>query len=262
MQSNDENKYKIISAGSTLLLIGLLMIVCLSFGYMPPDPPIPESGVEVSLGYSASAFGNSNQINNGGEVSRPATSATSAQNDLTTQSTEESLSLPDKAGQDSKNLKPDPQKTKTTEDNTKQVAINSNAIYKGSKKGEQGGNRGNKEGEGSMGEETGNPNATGYAGNGGTGGGNGPGWSLIGRHAEKLPEPEYKSPDEGKIVITVQVDRNGHVVSAENSRGSTIKDQALVNQAIKAALKSKFSASETAKEKQKGTITYVFRKTN
>ena len=61
-------------------------------------------------------------------------------------------------------------------------------------------------------------------------------------------------------MVKIWVDRQGNVtqVSAPE-KGSTLTEQAIVNQAKTAAMKAKFSPKEDAPEVQTGTITYVFR---
>ena len=52
-----EKKNKFISGFTTALVLGLIVVICLAFGYDPPDPPIPEEGVEVNLGNSDNGLG-------------------------------------------------------------------------------------------------------------------------------------------------------------------------------------------------------------
>ena len=52
-----ETARKIVSGILTAIIILIALLLCMAFGYMPPDPPIPESGVEVSLGNSDMGFG-------------------------------------------------------------------------------------------------------------------------------------------------------------------------------------------------------------
>ncbi|MBQ0016901.1 MAG: TonB family protein [Bacteroidales bacterium] len=264
---SEQRKYKLISAAATTAIMAVIVVICLLFGYMPPDPPIPESGVEVNLGYSDMGLGDNDQIADGGSVAKSASSSAAVSEQVATQSTQESVSMPtaDKANP---TAKPDPTPTAQTkvQEAPKQPELNRNALFSGSRNknaSQNGGSEGNTSGAGNMGKANGNPNASGYVGSGGGGAaGKGTSFSLVGRTARALPEPTYSSNQQGKIVITVYVDRQGNVIMAENSRGSTITDQSLVNQAIAAARNAKFSASETAAEKQKGTITYVFSRSN
>lgn len=88
----------------------------------------------------------------------------------------------------------------------------------------------------------------------------GAGFSLAGRTAQALPSPVSSNDKEGKVVVKIWVDREGNVtqVSAPE-KGSTLTDQAYVNQSKTAAMQTKFSANANAPEPQTGTITYVFR---
>ncbi len=73
-----------------------------------------------------------------------------------------------------------------------------------------------------------------------------------------LPKPAYPGTSSGKIVIRVTVDAAGTVTSAAYEPvGSTSSDGALVEAAIAAARKARFTESSAAV--QGGTITYIFR---
>ncbi|MDO6491733.1 MAG: hypothetical protein ABJD66_11995 [Cellulophaga sp.] len=82
-------------------------------------------------------------------------------------------------------------------------------------------------------------------------------FSLVKRNAYDLPPPTYTCIEGGKVVINIEVDSFGNVTDAEfNKKSSGTSNGCLVDNAIEYALKSKFSNS--SKEKQKGTITYLF----
>lgn len=113
---------------------------------------------------------------------------------------------------------------------------------------------------GNQGVPTGDPNATAY-GQGGLGGGSkgtGTSFSLAGRSALSLPKPNYPGDDEGIVVVTITVDKNGNVTAAEpGAKGTTIMEQQFWAEAKQAALKAKFNADNNT-QVQKGTITYRF----
>lgn len=82
-------------------------------------------------------------------------------------------------------------------------------------------------------------------------------FSLVKRSAYDLPPPTYTCIEGGKVVINIEVDSFGNVTDAEfNKKSSGTSNGCLVDNAIEYALQSKFSNS--FKEKQKGTITYLF----
>jgi hypothetical protein len=102
---------------------------------------------------------------------------------------------------------------------------------------------------------------TNYEGTGGTG--NGISYSLGGRGSLNLHKPSYDSREQGKVVVTIKVDRQGAVISAvPGAKGTNVSDQKLWNLAKDAALRSKFSPDSNAPEFQVGTITYNFIRQN
>ena len=76
--------------------------------------------------------------------------------------------------------------------------------------------------------------------------------------AGELPMPTYPGGNKGgKVVVRVAVDKNGKVTSATfEPTGSTTSDSALVEAAIAAAKRARFT--ESAAFMQGGTITYIF----
>ena len=238
---NQEEKNKIISGGVTAVVLGLILVICLAFGYDPPDPPIPEEGVEVNLGNSDNGLG-SNPMPSSSEASS-APRPVSATEQVSTQKTESTTPMPTSE-------KPSTAKTDNTTPTTtkpeppKEPEINKNALFNGSRSSNK-----NKDG--------GDPNSNRYDGSPGKGGA---GFSLAGRSARALPSPNTNTNKEGKVVVKIWVDRSGNVTqTSAPEKGSTLTDQALVNQAKTAAMKAKFSPKEDAPEVQTGTITYVFR---
>ena len=101
----------------------------------------------------------------------------------------------------------------------------------------------NTSGEGtSGGGETGTPgNPLGR----GTAGGNS--WSLAGRDLNSsFYKPSYVGNQEGRIVVSITVDKNGNVVAANIKQGTTISEENLREECKNAAKRLKFSASQTA----------------
>lgn len=74
---------------------------------------------------------------------------------------------------------------------------------------------------------------------------------------EGLPRPTSSYRETGMVVVRIEVDSEGNVVSAEPiQEGSTTMDATLCRLAREAALKAKFNPSGSMA--QGGTITYVF----
>ena len=223
---NQEEKNKAISGIITALCLALVVVICLAFGYDPPDPPIPEEGVEVNLGNSDFGLGN-NPMPDASEASSAPRPRAATEN-VSTQRTESTTPIntsdnPSTAKHDN------PTPTTTKPDPPKEPEINKNALFNGNR-------------------------YDGTPGNGGVG------FSLAGRSAKALPSPNTSTQKQGKVVVKIWVDRAGNVTqTSAPEKGSTVTDAALVRQAKAAALKAKFSPKDDAPEVQTGTITYVFR---
>lgn len=114
---------------------------------------------------------------------------------------------------------------------------------------------------GNQGTPTGDPNAGTY-GQGGSGPGtqgSGISYSLSGRSATSTPKPNYPGREEGIVVVSITVDKNGNVTQATaGARGSTTMNAELLNAARNAALLAKFNVDNNAPAFQTGTITYRF----
>jgi TonB family protein len=73
-----------------------------------------------------------------------------------------------------------------------------------------------------------------------------------------LPRPSYPGNKSGKVVIYVEVDKSGRVTKATfQPNGSTTSDEALVQAAIAAAKKARFTEGKVALVG--GCITYLFK---
>ncbi|MBQ5689930.1 MAG: TonB family protein, partial [Alistipes sp.] len=83
---------------------------------------------------------------------------------------------------------------------------------------------------------------------------------LLGRGlVGELPRPVYPPGNEsGKVVVKVAVNQKGVVTDAQfEPIGSTTQSKVLVDAAIKAARKARFTEAESFAKG--GTITYVFK---
>lgn len=117
-----------------------------------------------------------------------------------------------------------------------------------------GGGVGNGSGSGN-----GNGSGSGIGGGNGNGIGNGSGYSLGNRKALSKPAPNYNCNEEGKVVVEITVDRNGHVISAKPGvKGTTNTANCLLSQAKIAALNTKWEPSNDAPDSQIGKIIYNF----
>jgi hypothetical protein len=84
-------------------------------------------------------------------------------------------------------------------------------------------------------------------------------YDLEGRNHTYLPIPIYKCEGSGKIVLMIEVNQKGNVENASIiESASSTRDECLIETALRAALISRFEASEKAPRIQKGTLTYLF----
>jgi len=127
----------------------------------------------------------------------------------------------------------------------------------GNTDGKADGGEGNNKQAGDKGSVTGDPKASGYYGNGGSGsGGN---YQLGDRKALTRPKPIFDCNETGKVVVSITVDKSGNVISAQPGRPGTTNSLAcLLQRAKEAALKTKFSPDSEAPTKQVGKIIYNF----
>ncbi len=89
--------------------------------------------------------------------------------------------------------------------------------------------------------------------------GNGTSFCFGGRGNLYLEEPSTDFKEQGTVVVSIWVDREGNVKKAQvRAKGTDILDQNLKKVAVDAAKNSKFESDPTAAELQRGTITYKF----
>jgi periplasmic protein TonB len=276
--------------GTILFHAGLLLLL-LFLALRTPLPLPGEEGVFVNLGYDLTGMGLEQQPEQAAPVIKPQPAPQQEdqiEEDYLVQDIEEAPAIEKKKEEVVKKEPvkpiPDPEPVKVTEEPIIQPEPepqpNPRAMYKG--KGSntaQGGQEGITGQPGDQGDPSGVPGATVYkgksgAGNGeGTGAGTGTGEgdgsgegisaSLGNRGHLILHKPTYDSKEQGKVVVTIKVDRNGKVISAvAGAKGTNVSDQALWQLARDAALKSTFEADPNAPDVQAGTITYNFIRQN
>lgn len=82
-------------------------------------------------------------------------------------------------------------------------------------------------------------------------------WSLQGREKVDIPNPIYTCNASGKVVVLIQVSKNGYVTDTKIDRkNSTTRNECLFQNAMQYARKAMFSNAQI--ENQKGSITYYF----
>lgn len=82
---------------------------------------------------------------------------------------------------------------------------------------------------------------------------------LLGnRYHLQLPIPVYLAQGGGQVVVDIVVDRNGEVLSAVPRSSANLSDPTILAYAKQAAEKTLFNTDNSAPEKERGTITYLF----
>jgi outer membrane biosynthesis protein TonB len=263
MLSNNEQKERksrIAAIVGTLLFHALMLVVLLLLAFHTPLPLPGEEGVEVNLGYSDEGMGDIQPDEPAlAPNTAPPPAKTKADDQVVTENTEEAPAIV-KVNKKAEKPSPTPvKKTAPVAEPPKEPTVNQKAMYPGkSTKTVAGGNQGTTGKPGDQGKPDGTPGSPNYDGTGGKG--NGSSFDLGGRGTRGgLVPPVYNSPEQGRIVVSIKVNREGKVTYAVAiNKGSTITEINLRQQAEIAARKTLFQSDANAPEEQRGTITYVF----
>ena len=217
-------------------------------------PPPPEEGITINFGYQDFGSGSeqAEQIVEKQEITpQEIVKNNPVVEDISTQDIEETPTTKLKEQLEK------PKEVNKIEEKKPEPVVNTKALYPG-KKQNNSNSQGISEGQGDQGSQDGDPNSNAYTG-GGTGT-NGIAYQLGGRTIAEIKKPNYDSQQQGKVVVTIRVDRNGKVISATpGAKGSTTTNAYLYSKAKEAALKTTFEANTTAPEIQVGTIIYNFK---
>ncbi|MDF9301170.1 hypothetical protein P5P81_00865 [Tritonibacter mobilis] len=82
-------------------------------------------------------------------------------------------------------------------------------------------------------------------------------YALKNRKVLRLPNPVYTCQGSGKVVVKIEVNKNGYVYQTKvDKRNSTTRNECLFDNAMQYAKKALFSSSTM--EQQNGSITYYF----
>lgn len=257
----------------TVLFHALLVLALLFMALRTPLPLPSEGGVEVNLGNSEDGMGDIQpmELAAASQAAPPPSNATSEDEVVTSDDEEAPAIEPKKEPKPKPVVKPEPKPQPVVKPEPKPVPVQKvdpRAMFPGktsTSTSGAGGNQGITGKPGDQGKPNGDPFATGYDGDGGSGGGKGGGvgngvsFVLTGRSSRQIPRPSENFREEGKVVVTIYVDRNGNVTrTIPGAKGSTTTSTQLVQLADQAAKKAKFSANPDAPDEQKGSITYIF----
>lgn len=267
-------KYDKRAIMGTLIFHGVVLLCIIFFGLSTPLPLPEEEGVIVNLGFTDQGMGQRQPLTSSPPPPQPQTSQAAPQaEDVATQSTEESIAIPE-----SPQPRPQRQQRQETPRETTRPApetaqrqpepvpepqpqVDPRALFPGrDRRTTESQSQGETGQQGNQGRADGSVDGTSN-----TGGGQGSGveFSLAGRRANFLPIPEYASQSQGRVVVSITVNRNGEVTRVTaGARGTTTSDKTLWTAAENAAKRARFDLKNDAPHEQTGTITYNFIRLN
>ncbi|HWS60472.1 MAG TPA: energy transducer TonB [Flavobacterium sp.] len=262
-----EYEKKSFAITTAIMVILLLLFVFLGLTYM--DPP-PENGIAVNFGNTEFGSGENKTSTETVQSAPQPTSSTSqtasATDELTTQDIEDAPVIKEtkKPTPKKETLEPTkepekpkpvakPQPSKSTTDALSNLLNGPKSDGK-SKEGEGPDNL-----PGNKGRIDGDPYANSYYGSGKGSGGGTSGWGLNGRKLSSSGKETQKCNEEGTVVVQIKVNRNGNVVDAKYTTGTTNTNPCLIDPALATAKKHKWKPDPNAPETQVGFIIVNFK---
>ena len=238
------------------------LFVFLFMGLTYRIPPPPEEGISINFGFDDQGFQEiqpkDNSLESNPIIEEVVEETVEIEQEIITQENIETevIEVP-------KEIKKETPKEKEPEEKQEEIIIekvepvvNKKALYQEVKKEKQ--SDGNKNNQGNQGSIEGDINSNKYEGGGI--GVDGEAYQLLGRSVSFKAKPIYNVQLEGKVVVDITVDQLGNVINAiAGVKGSTTLNSQLLKRAKEAALKTKFSAKESAPSRQQGKIIYNFR---
>ena len=265
-----DDKHKRKSMAITIIVDVAVIVLLFYVGLSYLDPPL-EQGIAVNFGTTETGSGNiqpTERIQSAPKQNRPQPvpqPKSEIKEDVVTQDnedapvikkekvTKEQTQTPVKETPKKPVKQPDPTPDRSTSD-----ALSS--LINGPKSdGTSKGGQGNDGSPGDKGSPDGDPNASSYYGTGKGLDGDG-NYLLGGRKALNKEKFVQDCNEAGTVVVSIEVDRNGRVISATPGvRGTTNNSRCLTDPAKRAALATRFNADDKAPAKQIGKIVYRFR---
>ena len=292
-----DTKHQKKSFTLTTLLLSALLLVLFYIGLTYMDPPI-ESGISVNFGTANFGMGKQQpkekiksrptetkevveekvveekQIAPAEETVKEETVEKPAEK-LLTQENEESIKIKQqqeakrKADEAAKKAKAEAERIEKEKRDAEEKARQEkeakkqklDALMGGLNKsdGTAKGGEGDDNSAGDKGRPDGDPYATSYYGSAGSGNGSG-GYGLNGRSLVGKGKVQQDCNEEGRVVVRIEVDRNGTVVSATPGvRGTTNNDPCLLEPAKKTAFLHKWNGDKKAPDHQVGFVVVNFK---
>ena len=249
----------------TSVIFVILFLLFTIFGLTYMDPP-PENGIAVNFGTSETGSGEiqpTEPIQSAPEQAK-SKPVPAEEDDVLTQEDEAPITLPKKE-KTKPVTKPTETKPVTKPTETKPTKPSNSALNSIIKGPKQDGTKQDGHGPDDEGGDKGNPNGSLYAnsfyGSGtgdGIGTGKGTGWGLAGRKLSGNSKKIQDCNESGKVVVKIWVNRQGNVVRAERTQGTTNTNPCLVNPALETARTFKWQPDANAPETQIGFVVVNF----
>ena len=264
LETKEEKKSFAITSGIFVVLF--LLFTFLGLNYM--DPP-PENGIAINFGTSDVGQGEvqpTEPVKTAPQPTPVETPVKTQQDEILTQEDDSPVTVTPsreipkpKTSTPKETPKPTPEKPKPSKETSSAL----DALLNGPKTdGQNSGGHGNDGLPGDKGDPNGSLYANSFYGNGtgnGTGSGNGTGWGLAGRKLSGNSKKMQDCNEEGKVVVKIWVNRQGTVIRAERSQGTTNTNPCLVNPAIATAKTFKWQPDANAPETQIGFVVVNFK---
>ncbi len=255
------------SFGITTAIFVVLFLLFAFFGLTYMDPP-PENGIAINFGTSDVGNGvvqPTEAIKSAPQPSPSEPVTASEQDNTLTQDEDSPVTVTATENNKPKDKPKDKPKENTKPKETKPTPSNSttnalDALINGPKSdGTTTGGHGNDGVAGDKGDPNGSIYANSFYGSGsGNGSGNGTGWGLAGRKLAGKTKKVQDCNEEGRVVVKVWVNRNGNVIKAERTQGTTNTNPCLVNPALETAKSFKWQPDADAPETQIGFVVVNF----
>jgi len=247
----------------TTIIFVILFVLFFYLGLTSLDPP-PENGIAINFG--TTEFGNGDIQPTEAIQSAPkataAKQATASNDDVLSQDIEEAVVMKEaKKVQPTKQVAKEEVKEKPKENPkpSKSTTDALSSLINGPKSdGTAKGGEGNDDKPGDKGSLNGNPYANTYYGSG-SGSGTGSGWGLNGRKISSRGKEVQKCNEFGTVVVQITVNRNGNVIAAKYTKGTTNTNPCLIEPALATARKYKWQPDPNAPATQIGFITVNFK---
>lgn len=254
----------------TVIIHVIIIILLFWVGLKYLDPP-PENGIAVNFG--TTDFGSDNNqptepVKTAPKQTTPppvAQEKSEVEEEVVTQENEEApvikqeekKEVQEEVPEEEPEVKEPPKKPDPKPDKATTDALSS-LINAPKNDGTADGNEGDDNIAGDKGSPDGDPNASSYYGTGKGLDGDG-NYLLGGRKALNKEKYVQECNEAGTVVVSIEVDRSGRVISATPGvRGTTNNSRCLLDPAKRAAMATRFNPDDKAPAKQIGKIIYKF----